>query len=67
MSLPDGIMELYWRLVTDATPEELAGIRGEMGDGEVNPMTIKKRLGERLVTMYHGAEAATAARGLGLL
>ena len=28
----------------------------------VNPMLVKKRLGERLVAMYHGAEAAARAR-----
>ncbi|MFI5372222.1 MAG: tyrosine--tRNA ligase, partial [Candidatus Eisenbacteria bacterium] len=29
---------------------------------KVNPMIVKKRLGERIVTMYHGAAAAAQAR-----
>jgi len=61
MSIPDQAMALYWRLVADATPEEIARLERELRDG-VNPMTIKKRLAERLVGMYHGAVAATRAR-----
>ena len=62
MSLPDGVMAAYWRLVTDVDDEALAGIERELADASVNPMGIKKRLGERLVTMYHGTEAASRAR-----
>jgi len=62
MSLPDSVMELYWRLVTDVAPGDLESIRRELADPNVNPMTIKKRLGQRLVAMYHGAAAATRAR-----
>jgi tyrosyl-tRNA synthetase len=62
MSLPDAVMATYWILVTDAGADELATIERELADPKVNPMTIKKRLGERLVTMYHGADAATRAR-----
>ncbi len=62
MSLPDGVMALYWRLVTDAEPAELAAIERELADAGVNPMAIKKRLGARIVTMYHGADAAARAQ-----
>ena len=62
MSLPDGVMALYWRLVTDADAAELAGIERELVDAQVNPMSVKKRLGARIVTMYHGAEAAAKAQ-----
>jgi tyrosyl-tRNA synthetase len=52
MSLPDQVMELYWRLVTDASDEELAQVRRDLEDRAVNPMTVKKRLAWRLVGMY---------------
>ena len=62
MSLPDAVMPLYWRLVTDAPPAEVAGIERELADPNMNPMIVKKRLGERIARMYHGAEAAVRAR-----
>jgi len=62
MSLPDGVMGLYWKLVTDVSLDELAAIERELADRNVNPMSIKKRLGHRLVRMYHDAAAADAAQ-----
>jgi tyrosyl-tRNA synthetase len=62
MKLPDTALRVFWRLVTDANPAELGEIERALGDGVTNPMTIKKRLGERLVTMYHDADAAARAR-----
>lgn len=62
MSLPDPAMALYWQLTTDATPGELEAIERSLGDPANNPMEIKKRLGERLVRMYHGEAAAERAR-----
>jgi tyrosyl-tRNA synthetase len=62
MSLPDTVLALFWRLVTDATPEELEQVEGELKDRSVNPMVVKKRLGQRLVRMYHDAGAAERAQ-----
>ena len=62
MSIPDRTMPLYWKLVTDANAEELARIEKSLADPKLNPMEIKKQLGARLVTMYHGADAASRAR-----
>ncbi|NOT33635.1 MAG: tyrosine--tRNA ligase [Candidatus Eisenbacteria bacterium] len=62
MSLPDSVLRLFWALVTDAPPDELAAVERELADAAINPMTIKKRLGERIVTMYHDADAALQAR-----
>jgi tyrosyl-tRNA synthetase len=61
MSLPDAVMPVYWRLVTDA-------VDGEPRDSSSadqttsHPMEAKKRLAETLVRMYHGSEAAERAR-----
>ena len=62
MSLPDRAMPLYWRLVTGAGTDELAAIDRSLADPALNPMEIKRRLGERIVTLYHGEEAAAHAR-----
>ena len=62
MRLPDGVMSLYWRLVTDADAVERADIDAALADGTRNPMEIKKRLGHRIVRMYHGDDAAAAAQ-----
>ncbi|MBI5708877.1 MAG: tyrosine--tRNA ligase [Candidatus Eisenbacteria bacterium] len=62
MSIPDTLMPLFWRLVTDADDGELARVEAELRDPAENPMGVKKRLGGRLVTMYHGAAAAERAR-----
>jgi tyrosyl-tRNA synthetase len=61
MSIPDGIMMLYWRLTTDAPPEELREIEGDLSQQRSNPMHIKQRLARRLVAMYHGSEPADRA------
>jgi tyrosyl-tRNA synthetase len=63
MSLPDAAMPVFWRLATDALPEELARVSRELADPALNPMAVKKRLAGRIVTMYHGAAAAARAQG----
>ena len=62
MSLPDPAIGPYWRLVTDADPSELEQVARDLADPAVNPMTVKKRLGQRLVRMYHGAAAGERAQ-----
>jgi tyrosyl-tRNA synthetase len=62
MSLPDACMPLYWRLVTDATMDELGAVERELADPRVNPMTVKQDLAARIVRMYHGIDAAARAR-----
>ena len=62
MSLPDHVMRLYWRLVTDVGVDELAKIEAALGDSATNPMTIKTDLGRRIVGMYHGNEAGVRAQ-----
>ncbi len=62
MSLPDAVIGLYWRLVSDADDDELAGVERDLADRTVNPMSVKKRLAERIVRIYHGADASKSAR-----
>jgi tyrosyl-tRNA synthetase len=62
MSLPDSSLAIFWRLVTDADEAELEAVARDLADSAVNPMTVKKRLGQRLVRMYHGEAQAEQAQ-----
>jgi tyrosyl-tRNA synthetase len=61
MSLPDRLIERYFRLVTDAAPAECDAVAKSLRDG-ANPMTFKKALAHRIVRMYHGPAAADFAQ-----
>lgn len=62
MSLPDKLIERYFRLVTDASPAEVEEVARSLRDGAANPMTWKKELAHRIVHMYHGLKAAEFAQ-----
>jgi tyrosyl-tRNA synthetase len=57
MSVPDKLMVRYYELLTNATPDEIAGVKS----GGMHPMEAKKRLARTIVTEYQGAAAATRA------
>jgi tyrosyl-tRNA synthetase len=61
MSIPDEQIVPYFRLATDLPLEEVEAVAKDLAAG-TNPMTHKKALAERIVGMYHGAEAGAAAR-----
>jgi tyrosyl-tRNA synthetase len=62
MSLPDPLIERYFRLVTDATPVECQEVAQALADPMTNPMVWKKKLAHRIVRMYHGPDAADLAQ-----
>ena len=62
MSLPDALIERYFRLVTDAPPAELDEMARALKTPETNPMVWKKALAKRIVGMYHGPDAANLAQ-----
>ena len=62
MSLPDALIARWFRLATDATPEECDAVANELAVANVNPMTLKKALAHRLVRMYYSAADADRAR-----
>lgn len=62
MSIPDEAMLQFWRLVADVTPEELRTIEHDLAQATINPMIIKKRLGQQLVRQYHGESQAVQAQ-----
>jgi tyrosyl-tRNA synthetase len=62
MSLPDALIERFFRLVTDATPAECDEVAHALKSPGTNPMTWKKALAKRIVAMYHGAPSAELAQ-----
>jgi tyrosyl-tRNA synthetase len=58
MSVSDQLMIRYYNLLTDADAAEIAAVKS----GAIHPMEAKKRLAELIVSEYHSAEAAEAAR-----
>jgi len=62
MSLPDKLIERYFRLVTDATSAECDEIARSLRQAGTNPMTWKKALAHRIVRMYHGQATADFAQ-----
>jgi tyrosyl-tRNA synthetase len=62
MSLPDKLVVHYFTLVTLIPLAEVAGLEKEITRGAITFLEAKKRLGEELVTLYHSAASAKAAR-----
>src|SRR4051794_31405162 len=61
MSISDELMWRYYTLVTDYTTEEIERLQAEVGSGAAHPMNLKKQLAGRIVSDFHGADAATHA------
>jgi tyrosyl-tRNA synthetase len=61
MSLPDSVLMDYLTLTTDIADEELRAIEIQLRDGKVNPMEVKMRLGQEVVSYLHSQSAARDA------
>ena len=61
MSIPDDLMWSYYELVTDRTPEEVAALKADVSSGKLHPMDAKMRLGQEVVSDFHGADAGKKA------
>jgi tyrosyl-tRNA synthetase len=62
MSLPDAMVPRYAELAAFRSAEALARLRAELAAGTLHPMAAKKELAQEIVTRYHGAPAAKAAK-----
>ncbi|HYT55243.1 MAG TPA: tyrosine--tRNA ligase [Verrucomicrobiae bacterium] len=62
MSISDALMWRYYELLSDRDLGEVQNLRSQVDDGSLHPMAVKKALGMELVTRFHGASAAEAAR-----
>ncbi|MCH7516995.1 MAG: tyrosine--tRNA ligase [Bacteroidetes bacterium] len=61
LSIPDDIIYLYYKLATDVPKDELANIKKQLNDSNVNPRDLKRRLARTFITMYHNSDAAKQA------
>jgi tyrosyl-tRNA synthetase len=62
MRIPDGVLPEYARLAVWWPSAQVEQLRGGLADGSASPMDEKKRIAEDLVALYHGRDAARAAR-----
>ncbi len=58
MSIPDSLLEHYFKLLTDITDSDWKRIETEMSSGELNPINVKKLLARYIVGLLHSREAA---------
>ena len=61
MSISDDLMWKYYELLSSSTIEQISALRIECAGG-LNPRDVKVRLAGEMVTRFHGAAAADAAR-----
>jgi len=61
MSLPDGAMPTYFKLVTRYTPPQVAAIDRSLAIGDRHPRDIKMELAREIVSIFHGPAAAEEA------
>jgi tyrosyl-tRNA synthetase len=58
MSIPDTLMRQWFELLTDRSPDEIAGLTDP---NRTHPRQAKEILGKDIACFYHGREAADAA------
>ena len=62
MSIPDKLIYEYFLLATDASDERVAEVKEQLARPDINPMALKKELGQVLVDMYHTHGSGQKAR-----
>jgi tyrosyl-tRNA synthetase len=62
MSIPDRLMEEYWRYLLQKPSVEVEAFKVAIEKGELHPNEAKKNLAEEIVAFFHGADAARECR-----
>ncbi|MDB5072869.1 MAG: tyrosine--tRNA ligase [Candidatus Eremiobacteraeota bacterium] len=62
MRIPDALLPRYARLAAWWPSDQVQALERGLRDGSASPMDEKKRIAEDLVALYHGGDAARAAR-----
>ncbi len=58
MQISDELMFRYYELLTDVSVDEIESLRTGVAAGNLHPMEVKHALARRIVTDFHGPEAA---------
>jgi tyrosyl-tRNA synthetase len=58
MSIPDGLMVKYFRLLTDLSDEEIDEIELGLRDESLHPKDVKRRLARNIVSQFYNQETA---------
>ena len=61
MSIPDGAMMTYFRLLTMHHADELAEMEAGLSNGRLGPRDLKAQLAREIITRLRGLQAAAAA------
>lgn len=61
MSIPDLLIETYFKAMTEIDDEEWNVLKNVMSNGDLNPMELKKVLARYMVTILHNSEDAKFA------
>lgn len=61
LSIADDLIYLYYELATNVDNDELAAIKNQLDDPNVNPRELKRKLARTFITMYHSEEEAIRA------
>ncbi|MFA6979371.1 MAG: tyrosine--tRNA ligase [Ignavibacteriaceae bacterium] len=61
LSIADSLIYTYYELATDISNADLAKVKTDLENPEVNPRNIKRALAKKLVEMYHSVESANEA------
>jgi len=61
MSIPDALISVYFEYLTDISDIDLEEIEGCLNSGTINPMDLKKKLANALVSQFHDFESAQNA------
>jgi tyrosyl-tRNA synthetase len=63
MSVPDRLVEPYFRALSEWLDSELAVVSQRVKDGSLHPMDLKKIMAGEVTAAIHGVDAAMRARG----
>lgn len=62
MAISDDLMWNYYELLSAKSLDEIEAAKAAVASGAAHPKKIKEDLAEELVTLYHGPDAAKAAK-----
>jgi len=62
MSIPDALMERYYRYAAALSPQEVEEILKRLKSGELHPRDGKAQLAERIVSLFHSETEGKSAR-----